>query len=299
MSKSKGNTMTIDYVVNNYGADSARLIASASNGMDDAAWDLNNINGFKQKIEFILELTEIIDSFSGERKLVDEFLLSKINYLIENSEKEYNAMKYKNSLNYSFFEFIENIKSYIDYGGNNKDTLMYAITVFSKLNHPLFPFVTEEINNALNKGELLESHQSWPEIKEDYKNELVENEFEVLKQTVNDINNLINLINKEPKEIIVGIAGKEKFEVYNKIEEIARKSRDLKEIRKEVPANDFVNKLLKNPKRLPNKKLDYELEMKVFIESKIKLKEMYNAEIKIEESNEDKAFPGKPMLIIK
>jgi len=73
----------------------------------------------------------------------------------------------------------------------------------------------------------------------------------------------------------------------------------LKEIRKEVPANEFVNKLLKNPKRLPNKKLDYELEMKVFIESKIKLKEIFKTEIKIEESNEDKAFPGKPMLIIK
>jgi len=81
--------------------------------------------------------------------------MSKINYLIDNSDKGYNAMKYKNSLNYSFFEFIENIKSYIDYGGNNRDTLVYAITVFSKLNHPIFPFVTEEINNALNKGELL------------------------------------------------------------------------------------------------------------------------------------------------
>jgi leucyl-tRNA synthetase len=299
MSKSKGNTMTIDYVVNNYGADSARLIASASNGMDDAAWDLNNINGFKQKIEFILELTEIMNSFSGERKLVDEFLLSKVNYLIENSEKSYNLMKYKNSLNYSFFEFIENIKNYIDYGGNNKDTLKYAITVFSKLTHPIFPFVTEEINNALNKGELLESYQSWPEIKEEYKNEIVENEFEVLNQTLEDINNLLNIINKDPKEIIIGMAGKEKFEVYNKVEEITHRSRDIKEIRKEVPINDFVNKLLKNPKRLPNKRLDYELEKKVFIESKEKLKERYNAEIKIEESNEEKAFPGKPMIVIK
>ncbi|MCL5107168.1 MAG: class I tRNA ligase family protein, partial [Candidatus Parvarchaeota archaeon] len=299
MSKSKGNTMTIDYVVNNYGADSARLISSASNGMDDAAWDLNNINGFKQKIEFMLELTEVIESFSEDKRLVDEFLLSRINYLIENSEKAYNSMKYKNSLNYSFFEFIENVKDYIDYGGNNKDTLKYAITVFSKLNHPLFPFVTEEINNALNKGDLLERYRSWPEINEEYKNELVENEFEVLKQTINDINNLINIIDKDPKEIIIGIAGKEKFGIYNKIEEITHRSRDIKEIRKAVQINDFVNKLLKNPKRLPNKKLDYELEMKVFTESKSKLKEMYNAEIKIEESNEDRAFPGKPMLVIK
>jgi leucyl-tRNA synthetase len=299
MSKSKGNTMTIDYVVNNYGADAARLIASASNGMDDAEWDLNNINGFKQKIEFILELTEIIDSFSGDRKLVDEFLWSKINYLIENSEKAYNLMKYKNSLNYSFFEFIENIKDYIDYGGNNKETLKYAITVFARLNHPLFPFVTEEIDNALNKGELLESYQSWPEIKEEQKNEIIENEFDVLKQTLDDINNLLNLINKDPKEIIIGIAEKEKFDIYNKVEEITHRSRDIKEIRKELTINDFVNKLLKNPKRLPNKKLDYELEKKVFIESKEKIKEKYNAEIKIEESSEEKAFPGKPMIIIK
>ena len=75
-----------------------------------------------------------------------------------------------------------------------------------------------------------------------------------MKQTIDDINNLVNLINKEPKEIIVGVAGKEKFEVYNKIEEITHRTRDLKEIRKEVPSNEFVNKLLKNPKRLPNKR---------------------------------------------
>ena len=145
----------------------------------------------------------------------------------------------------------------------------------------------------------MESYQSWPEIKEEQKNEIIENEFDVLKQTLDDINNLLNLINKDPKEIIIGIAEKEKFDIYNKVEEITHRSRDIKEIRKELTINDFVNKLLKNPKRLPNKKLDYELEKKVFIESKEKIKEKYNAEIKIEESSEEKAFPGKPMIIIK
>ncbi|MCL5420190.1 MAG: leucine--tRNA ligase [Candidatus Parvarchaeota archaeon] len=299
MSKSKGNTMTIDYVVNNYGADSARLIASASNGMDDADWNIDNINGFKQKIEFILDVTEILDSFSGDRKLVDEFLQSRINHLIQNSGSEYNLMKYKNSLNYSFFEFVEAIKDYINYGGGNKETLKYALTVFAKLNHPLFPFVTEEINGAVNNGKLLESYRSWPEIIEEYRNEVVENEFEVLKQTVDDINNLIKIINKKPSEIIIGVAGKEKFEVYNRVEEITHTTRDVKEIRKHLPNGEFINRLLKNPKKLPNKKLDMEKEIKVFTEVAPNLEKIFNAKVKIEESREDKAVPGKPMLIIK
>lgn len=299
MSKSKGNTMTIDYVVNSYGADSARLIASASNGMDDAGWDINNINGFKQKIEFMLDVVEILNSFSDSRKLADEFLLSRINYLIEKSGREYSSMKYKNSLNFSFFEFIENVKDYMTYGGNNRETLKYALTVFSKLNHPMFPFVTEEINSVINGGGLLESRDSWPEIKEAYKNELVENEFEVLKQTINDIYNLIKIIDMKPKEITIGIADKEKFRIYNKVEEMTHMTRDIKEIRKALPSNEFVNRLLKNPKKLPNKRLDMEKEMRVFMEVASNLEKIYNARIKIEESENEKAMPGKPLLTIK
>ncbi|MEM0143969.1 MAG: leucine--tRNA ligase, partial [Candidatus Parvarchaeum sp.] len=233
MSKSKGNTMTIDYVVNKYGADSARLIASASNGMDDADWDTNNINGFKQKIEFILELTEIINSFSEERRLVDEFLLSRINKLIDETEEGYNNMKYKNSVNYSFFELVALIKQYLDYGGKNKETIKYALTILAKLNHPIFPFITEEINNVINKGELLEKYTSWPKSIKEYDNEIIENEFDIFAQTLNDIDNLIKITKKKPLEIMIGIADKEKFETYNKIKEKAKVTRDIKEIRKE------------------------------------------------------------------
>ncbi len=299
MSKSKGNTMTIDHIVDEYGADSSRLIASASNGMDDADWNVNNINGFKQKIEFVLDLAEIIESFSINRKMADEFLLSRINYLIENTENEYSRMKYKNSLNYSFFEFIENIKDYLNYGGENKDTLRYALEVFAKLNHPMFPFVTEEINEALNDKRLLESYKSWPEINESYKNEMIENEFDVLKQTIEDINNLIKIIKKKPAEIVIGIADKQKFNIYGKVEELTRETKDIKEIRKSIPISDFTNRLLKNPKKLPNKKLDAEKEMRLFKEMQNKLEEMFNAKIKIEESSDEKAMPGRPFLSIK
>ncbi|EFD93223.1 MAG: tRNA synthetase valyl/leucyl anticodon-binding [Candidatus Parvarchaeum acidophilus ARMAN-5] len=300
MSKSKGNSMTIESIVKEYGADAARLIASASNGMDDAEWDTNNnINGFKQKIEFVLELTEIIESFSDQRKLADEFLLSKINRLIRNAEREYDYMKYKNSINYSFFEFIDRIKQYLNYGGNNKETIRYALTVFAKLNHPMFPFVTEEINSAINGGEILESYASWPETRQENENDIVESEFEVLSQTINDINNLLRITKKKPEEIIIGIADKEKFDIYNLVREKAELTRNIGELRKGLPSNEFVNKLLKNPKRLPDKKLDAEKELKVFKEMEEKLKEMYNCKIKIEESKEDKAIPGRPMITIK
>ncbi len=299
MSKSKGNTMTIDYVVNEYGADSARLIASASNGMDDADWDLDNINGFKQKIVFILDLTEIIESFQGERKLIDEFLLSKINRLIKNTEKEYENMKYKNAVNYSFFEFTEDIKQYINYGGNNKETIKYALIIFSKLNHPIFPFVTEEINSVINGGELLERQKSWPETKKEYDNEIVENEFDTANKTIDDINSLIKITKSNPKEIIIGIATEEKFDIYNKIREKASIDRNPSELRKGLPVNDFVNRLLKNPKRLPDKKLDRDKEIRVFEEIKTIIEKNLGSKIKIEESKEDKAMPGKPMLIIK
>ena len=299
MSKSKGNTMTIDYIVNTYGADSARLVASASNGMDDAEWDIQNISGFKQKIEFILDITEILASFSNERKLVDEFLLSNINRLIDSAEKEYYSMKYKSSVNYSFFKLVDFIKQYINYGGNNKDTIKYALTIFAKLNHPFFPFVTEEINNVINGGELLEKHASWPKMIKGYDNEVIENEFDVVKQTLDDINTLIKITKKTPEEITIGIAEKEKFDIYNKIKEKADITRDLKEIRQGLQTSDFVNKLLKNPKRLPDRKLDYEKELRVFTELSDKFKEVYNAKIHIEESKEDKAMPGKPLILIK
>jgi hypothetical protein len=42
-----------------------------------------------------------------------------------------------------------------------------------------------------------------------------------------------------------------------------------------------------------------EKEIKVFTEVAPNLEKIFNAKVKIEESREDKAVPGKPMLIIK
>ncbi len=299
MSKSKGNTMTIDYTVKTYGADSSRLIASASNGMDDADWDTNNINGFKQKIELILDLTEIIDSFSNQTKLVDQFLLSKMNKIIEETKKDYNDMKYKNSVNHSFFELIDYIKQYIEYGGNNKETLKYALTIFAKLNHPIFPFVTEEINSVINGGEILERYKSWPEKIDEYNNQIIENEFDVVKQTIEDINNVIKITKKKAEDITIGIAEKDKFRIYNEIRKRKEKTRDIKELRKGIDNVNFLNRLLKNPKKLPDKELDYEKEKEVFYELKDNLESIFKAKIRIELSKEEKAIPGKPILLIK
>ena len=265
LSKSKGATLTIKKGLETYGADQLRMVAAAGNGMDDVEWDPAAINAFDQRIGFIFEILQTCKNLKGDGKLIDHYLISKINRAIEESTDSLENFRYGSALASMFFGMYNEIKLYLELGGDSKDTVQRFLSTFIKLNHPVFPHVTEELNRHSQNETLLEG-SAWPSFNPDETNALIENEFKILLNTVDDIKNVIKIIKKQPEKIAIGISNKENFDIYNKVVSEASKTKNAIEIRKNLRMNSkLLDKLLKNPNKLPEMQLEENLENNVFL----------------------------------
>ena len=296
MSKSKGNVKGITQTVETFGADATRLIASASNGMDDAEWNIDNVKGFVDRIEFLLDLVEAYNDMSGEDKLVDKYLHSRLMGLLKQVEYDYEHFRYRSAVFNAFFQSTDLLRFYLDFRGSSRSSLKSALEIISKMIHPIFPFVSEEINGKLGNKELLESYKSWPESEHTEQDITLEREFEVLNRTVDDIKNLIKILKLQPKSIKIGVADRAKFEVYNKVVGRLKEDRDLSKIYKEMGRDELVKKLIKNPNKLPDELRDYETELNVLKEAEGYISKLFKAKVQVSESSDDKAIPGKPKI---
>ena len=165
MSKSKGNFLTVNDLIEMYGADASRItLADCGDSLDDANFlrEISNLsvnklysleNFVKILINEVWNKNEnlIITDPDKEIKLnnlLDQIFDNNINYLIKETKKSYEEMKYKNVLKYGFYEMINIKDQYILYNEDNYNklnpTLMikYLITFFI-INNPIIPHFTE------------------------------------------------------------------------------------------------------------------------------------------------------------
>jgi leucyl-tRNA synthetase len=299
LSKSKGATLTIKKGLEDYGADELRMIAAAGNGMDDVEWDPDTINTFEPRFEFVAELMELKKTFESGPNSFDAYLNSRLIYLTEQTKREMENFRYGAAMSHSFFELYNEIKAYMELGGNDEKTVRQAVMAFIKLNHPFFPHITSEIYSRLNTdGSRIQP--SWEDYPSGIRNEVLENEVAILRNTIDDIKNVLRLIKRAPKKITLEIAGEKKFELYNKVVAEARRTKNTNEIRKTLRTSDkLLDKLLKNVNRLPEKELNGNLELKVLEEGKNYLEKAFGCKVEVSRNTEnERAVPGKPAINI-
>ncbi|NYB52329.1 MAG: valine--tRNA ligase [Methanobacteriaceae archaeon] len=184
MSKSRGNVIKPEEVVEKYGADALRLWASNSVPGSDVpfAWkDVQHGYKFLRKFwnafRFVNLHLKNYDKNIDEAKLIpalkplDKWILSGLNQLVgqvTQSMEEYNFAKARNSIQaYIWHDFcddyIEAVKYrlYTDDEGESKQAALYTLnTVIStclRLMAPFTPYFTEEIHYYLEGSESAES----------------------------------------------------------------------------------------------------------------------------------------------
>ena len=296
LSKSKGATLTIRQGLSKYGADELRMIAAAGNGMDDVEWDPHTIEAFDQRILFVLDAAQKAKGKVSKNRLIDDYAKSMATSIIKETTDDMSSFKYGMAMTHSFFEFYNLIKFYKDFGGSNASTMRWLLSTFCKLNHPFFPHVTEEINAVLGGADILEG-SAWPTV-EGEQDFVLENEFEMLENTEADIRNVIKITGKKPTSIKIGIADAGKFEVYNKVVDAAKTTKNIAEIRKTLRMNDkLLDKLLRDPSKIPERKLDHKVEVLVLSEATGYLGRTFDCKISVEsDKKEGKAMPGRPAI---
>ncbi len=195
MSKSKGNVVNPDEMVNNYGADALRLYEMFMGPIEAAKpWDPNGIDGAKKFLDRVWRL------YIEENKIAEE--------KNKNLEKVYNQTVKKVTEDYETMNFNTAISSMMIFiNAVYKENIFpkeYALN-FLKLLNPIAPHITEELWNKLGNNDTI-SYQTWPSFDE---SKIKDEEFEMIVQVNGKVRGKIvvsiDTTEEEMKELALNI----------------------------------------------------------------------------------------------
>jgi len=186
MSKSKGNAIAPQNIIEKYGADALRYWAASSKLGEDMDYVESEVIAGKKFVIKLLNASRFLFMNLKDykpkkpKKLLetDRLFLSKLNKLIKNCTKTFNKYEYSKSKadtdNFFWKDFADNYIELVKgrvYNGTKEEkesafyTLYNSLLIILKLMAPITPFITEEIyQNYFRKNEKDKSiHISkWP-----------------------------------------------------------------------------------------------------------------------------------------
>jgi len=185
MSKSKGNIIAPQDVMEKYGGDALRYWAASSKLGEDIDYQEKEVVAGKKFITKIFNVARFVfmnlSKISKPRKLVetDRIFLAKLNEVIENSTESLESYEYARAKSETdnFFwhyfcdNYLEIVKNRVYQGGKEEKesvfyTLYYSLLSILKLMAPFTPFITEELYQKYFRKQEKEKSihlSSWPE----------------------------------------------------------------------------------------------------------------------------------------
>lgn len=195
MSKSKGNVVTPEKLIDQYGADVVRYWASTSKLGADTAYSEDVIKNGKRLVNKIWNAAKFASSHFDKLDLTknpldnishssDKWLMSHLHNLVLTATKEFNAFEYASAME-AIEEFFWKVfcDNYLEiskaraYDENNQDfigqqsaisTLYIATNTLLKLMAPVLPHITEELYQNLYSMDDSSIHQKggWPDARD-------------------------------------------------------------------------------------------------------------------------------------
>ena len=218
MSKSKGNVINPDDIVNEFGADSFRVYEMFMGPFDQtAAWSMDSIRGCSKFLDRVWNLQEIL--VDGEEYSKD--FESMIHKAIKKVTSDIEEMKFNTCIS----TFMTMINEFYRLKRINKA----EYKVFLQLLNPFAPHMTEELYEIIGEKEQI-AKTPWPTYDE---NKTIDEEIEIPVQ----INGKVKAVIKVPKDIS-----------EDEIREIIKSNENIQKILegKNVVKEIYVNKKIYN-----------------------------------------------------
>ena len=151
MSKSTGNFLTLQQIVEKFGADASRIaLADAGDSVEDANFDESNANAAILRLTTLKEWCEEIKQSqdtlrTGEfTSFFDAAFDNEMNNLVEQAYEQYSLTNYKSALKYGLFDFQSARDYYRDsVGSMHKDLVFKYIELQALLLAPIAPHFAE------------------------------------------------------------------------------------------------------------------------------------------------------------
>ena len=209
MSKSKGNVINPDDMVQQYGADSLRVYEMFMGPIDAAKpWDPNGIEGSKKFLDRVWRLyTESEKIKASENKNLERIY----HYTVKKVTNDYENMDFNTAISQMMI-FVNTV--------NKEDILPLEYAEgFLKLLNPIAPHITEELWNILGHNNTI-SYEKWPE-------------YDEQKTIANEITLPIQF-NGKLKATIQIVPDEDEASIKNKVHEAIDSKLDGKTIVKEI-----------------------------------------------------------------
>ncbi len=221
MSKSKGNVINPDDIVNEYGADTLRLYEMFMGDYTlDAPWSTDSLKGCKRFIDKIIRLKEKVKEEVGYSKSLEN--------LIHKTIKKVSSDLTKMAYNTAVSSLMILANAYDDLEEITLDD--YHILLI--LLNPIAPHITEELNESLGFSPICEG--SWPSYDED---KCIDNEITIGVQVNGHIRASIKINKDEDNRVTLEKALKE--------ENVQKHIQDKEIIKTIVVPNKIVNIVVK------------------------------------------------------
>lgn len=228
MHKSKGNFVTLKNAIEEYGADATRCaLMLAAEGMDDPDWRSENAKDMRGKIESFFGFAKNIieNAKENEKTNLEKWLMSTLQYRIEEVTNNLEQMKTRSALEKAFFEVWNDFRWYIRRKEKtNAKILVDALKTWAKLMAPFAPHICEEIWSMLGEKEFI-SLAEWPKPCEKLTDVMVEESENLIKSLIDDTQNVIRATKTVPKKIHYYTCAPWKWKLYTKILEKAAQGR--------------------------------------------------------------------------
>lgn len=192
MSKSRGNVVNPDEIVDEYGADTMRLYEMFIGDFEKAApWSKASIRGCRRFVERYWNLQSVL--IDGDK--IRPELESAFNKAIKKVGEDIENIKFNTAIAtlMALINDISNVKSI------NKEELR----IFSILLNPFTPHVTEEVYEACKLGNGILAEAEWPEYDE---SKCVDESVEIVVQVNGKIKAKLNIPVDADKDAVLDLA---------------------------------------------------------------------------------------------
>ena len=190
MSKSRGNVVNPDEIVDTYGADTMRLYEMFIGDFEKAApWNSDSIKGCKRFIEKYWNLQEKVtdgDEYSPELEALIHKTVKKVTFDIDNLKA-----------NTAIAAMMTLVNEMTQKGCNKAELKTLTILL-----NPFAPHVTEEMWQVMNYGGMV-NEAKWPEYDDE---KIKENSVEIVLQVMGKVRSRMTIPVDMPKDDVIAAA---------------------------------------------------------------------------------------------
>jgi leucyl-tRNA synthetase len=217
MHKSQGNFIPLWKACEDYGADSVRCtILLAAEGMDDPDWRSSNAREVQARLESLLRLVEDTASLSEHTSNghLESWLMDRIHAKTKSVSEAIEKLKTRTALSSAMYDVWNDLRWY-ERRTTRPDsaTVKTFISTWIRLLAPFSPHLAEEAWLKIGQKGFV-SIGEWPKIDEskiDARSDELEN---LVKQTLEDTQEIITTAKITPKKAHYYTAAKWKWQVY-------------------------------------------------------------------------------------